>query len=506
MNNRPTISQVKKHPFFYSTKGNIPQGLPSRCTRIAPVWHIDANGTYVPEFPEIDSENRIMQQKTISKQETKPSKHIRQPLGSLDVNLREETTAKTQSAKSASYASQRSSLQARRSRRERSNSNAGEGSRIPPMEQHKSTAKSSSSSKFKIFNDEDTNDQVDSREPQHQHRQAMPQCTGVDELTKRTSSFNISGKPSRTHFNSDALSRVPENESLRSGNRQPQENPSTAFRRVEQVVSNACRANTADVVDDMQDAVENMRDRLATTFNRVAKGEDVEEEVDAGFATDETSLEQHGAPVWVTRYVDYTSKYGLGFLLSDGSAGVYFNDSTKAVLSSDGNFFQYIERRKSGADAVAGDNEPTIHIFSISNYPEHLQKKVTLLLHFRDYLHDQEKKSVDGKPKLQASAHKCSEIECSTNSVSPYIYLKKWVRTKHAILFRLSNCTVQVIFFDKTEVLLSSEARVVTFVEKSGERKLYPLTEVTKNPSGEIAKRLKYSKDILQQLISGSKR
>jgi len=27
------------------------------------------------------------------------------------------------------------------------------------------------------------------------------------------------------------------------------------------------------------------------------------------------------ATTWVTRYVDYTSKYGLGFLLNDGSAG-----------------------------------------------------------------------------------------------------------------------------------------------------------------------------------------
>eukprot|EP01032_Pedospumella_encystans_P018690 gene18690-21269_t len=39
------------------------------------------------------------------------------------------------------------------------------------------------------------------------------------------------------------------------------------------------------------------------------------------------------AKVWVVRYVDYTSKYGLGFLFNTGSAGVYFNDSTKIVLS-----------------------------------------------------------------------------------------------------------------------------------------------------------------------------
>jgi hypothetical protein len=32
--------------------------------------------------------------------------------------------------------------------------------------------------------------------------------------------------------------------------------------------------------------------------------------------------------VFVDRWVDFTVKYGLGYSLSDGSDGVYFNDST----------------------------------------------------------------------------------------------------------------------------------------------------------------------------------
>lgn len=34
-------------------------------------------------------------------------------------------------------------------------------------------------------------------------------------------------------------------------------------------------------------------------------------------------------------------------------------------------------------------------------------------------------------------------------------FLKKWVRTRHAILFRLSNRTVQVLFFDRRYYLFS---------------------------------------------------
>jgi polo-like kinase 1 len=84
-------------------------------------------------------------------------------------------------------------------------------------------------------------------------------------------------------------------------------------------------------------------------------------------------------------------------------------------------------------------------------------------------------------------------------------FLKKWVRTRHAILFRLSNRTVQVVFFDRSEVLLSSEARVVTFVSKAGIRTEHTLEEVLHTGRTDIAKRLKYTKDIMYRLINIAK-
>jgi polo-like kinase 1 len=40
----------------------------------------------------------------------------------------------------------------------------------------------------------------------------------------------------------------------------------------------------------------------------------------------------------VKKWVDYSTKYGLGYLLSDGSTGVYFNDSTKIILDAKGEY------------------------------------------------------------------------------------------------------------------------------------------------------------------------
>jgi len=49
--------------------------------------------------------------------------------------------------------------------------------------------------------------------------------------------------------------------------------------------------------------------------------------------------------VWVRKWVDYSSKYGLGYYLSNDATGVFFNDSTKIVLDPNGYHFDYVERR-----------------------------------------------------------------------------------------------------------------------------------------------------------------
>ena len=56
-----------------------------------------------------------------------------------------------------------------------------------------------------------------------------------------------------------------------------------------------------------------------------------------------------------------------------------------------------------------------------------------------------------------------------------YVYVKKWMKTKHAILFRLSNKIVQVSFLDQTEIILSSETKIVTYMDKKGQLSTYPL-------------------------------
>lgn len=211
-----------------------------------------------------------------------------------------------------------------------------------------------------------------------------------------------------------------------------------------------------------------------------------------------------GANKWVTRYVDYTAKYGLGFLLNDGSSGVYFNDSTKAVHPATGDGFAYVERRRACADGVS---EP-VAVHALDDYPEALQKKVTLLRHFRSYLLEQQQRAEDAgeaEPLVPAGFGE-GPSPSAADAGAPVVFMKKWIKTKHAMLFRLSNGTVQVRFYDLTEVLVSSEGNLITYVDKARNRFVHGVAEVANKQLGDVARRLKYVKEVLAQLIAASPR
>ena len=54
---------------------------------------------------------------------------------------------------------------------------------------------------------------------------------------------------------------------------------------------------------------------------------------------------------------------------------------------------------------------------------------------------------------------------------------------------------IQIVFYDQTEVLMTPDQRYLTYVDK---KEIYPV-----GTNAEMAKRLKYAKEILSQLLNG---
>eukprot|EP01137_Pigoraptor_chileana_P018178 Opistho-2@77262 len=186
---------------------------------------------------------------------------------------------------------------------------------------------------------------------------------------------------------------------------------------------------------------------------------------------------------WISKWVDYSNKYGLGYQLCDGSLGVLFNDSTKMILSNDGSTVHY----------CAVENSGNFQRFRITEYPPDLAKKITLLKYFQSYMNEHLVKAGS------ADLH----IDDQSSLVEMPCHVMKWLRTKHAIIFRLSKSIIQMNFFDHTKVIVSTGSRTVTLIDKSRNASTYTLTDAASGSVPELQSRLKYCKGVLEHLIAG---
>jgi len=460
---RPSLDEVRNHPFF--TLHQIPGSLPSSCTVSAPIWSTD-------EFGELNTVK---------------------PKSALDIRVSKLGVGN----KSASAGLKRLDNGVATLLKAASTTIAGT-KKTPSM------PATAGGSAFNIY--DDVNDQVECKLDSRSNAleadiSSKPvSSTPVNKLTNQMSACGFddqarclppgsSSPPSVSEAvaPSDAKHMTPSRQETAGSHKTPSSQSSSATN------SN----------DDLQELVM-MHTRLDECLVNC-------ERIQNGGAKVECPLkggEVWGANKWVTRYVDYTSKYGLGFLLNDGSSGVYFNDSTKAVHSASGDSFVYVERRKTGG--TGGALREPVSTYTLTNFPEEtLKKKVTLLKHFRSYLLEQQKRAEEtgeAEP-LSSNFDERDDVDSRSNDGGETtVFMKKWIKTKHAMLFRLSNGTVQVLFYDLTEVLISAEGNLITFVDKEKNRFVHSTAEIANKQHGDVSRRLKYAKEILSQLISASKR
>lgn len=173
---------------------------------------------------------------------------------------------------------------------------------------------------------------------------------------------------------------------------------------------------------------------------------------------------------WISKWVDFSDKYGLGYALCDGSYGVRFNDnSTLIMLASEDESLQYIE--------ATGEE----YFFLKKNTPEgNMKKKVELLRYFSSYM-----------AKYLASTGKSV---AGGEGMSRQIYVKDWYRTKSALVFHLTNGILQVHFFDHVKVVCCPVMGAATFFDETGQVNTYRFDLIASyGATSSIYKRLAYA-------------
>ncbi|KMQ96190.1 serine threonine-protein kinase plk1-like protein [Lasius niger] len=168
-------------------------------------------------------------------------------------------------------------------------------------------------------------------------------------------------------------------------------------------------------------------------------------------------------PLFVTKWIDYSNKYGLGFQLSDRSVGVLFNDNTKISYTHDRRRVEY----------MTTDDEMTRY-HRERDVPMPLQKKLELLRHFTEYMDDF--LTEGGELKKYRAPPRQSKNACVPR-------MRRWLRTDKAIVMELTVPLLQVNFFvDHTKMVVSQETAgrgyLITYIDTGRRASSYWLNDL----------------------------
>ncbi|KAA3680593.1 polo-like kinase 1 [Paragonimus westermani] len=184
---------------------------------------------------------------------------------------------------------------------------------------------------------------------------------------------------------------------------------------------------------------------------------------------------------WVSKWVDYSDKYGLGYQLCDNSSGVVFNDVTRLILAGNLQNLQYI------------DSDGSENFYTMSEHPASLEKKIVLLNYFKAYMQEN----------LLKAGENVSRREADDMARLPFI--RRWFRTRSAIVLHLSNGTLQINFFeDHTKIILCPLMRAVTYIDSNRDFKTYQFDYLQKGGIiSDLVGRLEYAIVMIDTLSSG---
>ncbi|KYN28013.1 PREDICTED: serine/threonine-protein kinase PLK1 [Trachymyrmex cornetzi] len=161
--------------------------------------------------------------------------------------------------------------------------------------------------------------------------------------------------------------------------------------------------------------------------------------------------------IWISKWVDYSDKYGFGYQLSDDSVGVMYNDGTRLIMMANGYNIHYINRE--------GDEL----YYTVKDCPVNLEKKMKLMNFFMKYMNEHLMKA-GGSIAVKQS-----------DSLSRIPYIHQWFRTQTAVVMQLTNGTVQINFLDHAKIIMCPLMTAVTYIDHDKNFKTYRLQTIQEN-------------------------
>ncbi|CAI5641257.1 serine/threonine-protein kinase PLK3 [Oreochromis niloticus] len=181
--------------------------------------------------------------------------------------------------------------------------------------------------------------------------------------------------------------------------------------------------------------------------------------------------------LWVTKWVDYSNKYGFGYQLSNQNVGVLFNEGTHLSLC---------DQRKTVHYCLTNNKHFS---FPANSLPEQLRNQKQIVELMANYM---EENLMEG-----------GDLHCEEHVSAPPPLLLQWVKTDHALVMLFNNGTLQVNFYtDHTKIILcksSDDAYLLTYISRERASCTYLLSMLNEmGCTSELRHRLRYVVQLLQ--------
>ncbi|XP_053558746.1 serine/threonine-protein kinase PLK2 [Bombina bombina] len=181
--------------------------------------------------------------------------------------------------------------------------------------------------------------------------------------------------------------------------------------------------------------------------------------------------------LWVTKWVDYSNKFGFGYQLSDSCTGVLLSDGSHISQ------FPYLGK-------VCYSTSSSEHItFPEWTPPCSLEEKMKILRFFSEYMQDRILEGGD----LKAAPSWSVRTLC----------LLRFLKSDQALLMLFSNGTLQVNFYhDRIKIILSRQNNyyLLTFIDQDRQSSTVPLLCLQKGCPPLIYQRLEYALRMMENL------
>lgn len=170
------------------------------------------------------------------------------------------------------------------------------------------------------------------------------------------------------------------------------------------------------------------------------------------------SRERVNKPIYLTKWADFNEMWGLAYGLNDGAIGMKFRDSTSMRYDPLHSSFMYFSPSNSEPGTV------TVTRINPNNTSPERHKKVEALLFSHKYM---EERLGHG-----SAAHRGSYDSCDG------VFVERFEREQHYIMFVLSGGTIQFNFHDHNKIILFNNGENVHMITSTRQEYTLGLTEL----------------------------